>query len=64
MMSGGGSRKFGPCVSVSLYGVRRDAWKMGWIRHPVGKSSWYNVSEILAATLKGPYCLGDSLGVS
>ena len=28
MMSGGGSRKFGPCSSVSLYGVKRGAWKM------------------------------------
>jgi hypothetical protein len=28
MMSGGGSKKFGPCSGVSLYGVKRDAWKM------------------------------------
>ena len=30
-ISGGGSRKLGPCCSVSLYGVRREAWKMSWI---------------------------------
>jgi hypothetical protein len=28
MMSGGGSQKFGPCLGVSLYRVKRDAWKM------------------------------------
>jgi len=28
MMSGGGSMKLGPCMSVSLYDVRSDAWKM------------------------------------
>ena len=28
MISGGGSKKFGPCSGVSLYGVKRDAWKM------------------------------------
>jgi hypothetical protein len=27
IMSGGGSKKFGPCSEVSLYGVKRDAWK-------------------------------------
>jgi len=26
-MSGGGSRKFLPCSGVSLYRVRREAWK-------------------------------------
>jgi len=31
MMSGGGSMKLGPCMSVSLYGVRSDAWKTSWI---------------------------------
>ena len=28
MMSGGGSIQFGPCASVSRYGIKRDAWKM------------------------------------
>jgi hypothetical protein len=28
MISGGGSKKFGPCSGVSLYRVKRDAWKM------------------------------------
>ena len=28
MMSGGGSIQFGPCASVSRYGIRSDAWKM------------------------------------
>jgi hypothetical protein len=28
MISGGGSRKFGPCSGVSLYRVKREAWKM------------------------------------
>ena len=27
IISGGGSKKFGPCSGVSLYGVKRDAWK-------------------------------------
>jgi len=27
IISGGGSKKFGPCSDVSLYGVKRDAWK-------------------------------------
>ena len=31
MMSGGGSMKLGPCMSVSLYDVRSDTWKMSWI---------------------------------
>jgi len=31
MISGGGSTKLGPCMSVSLYGVMSDAWKMSWI---------------------------------
>ena len=31
MMSGGGSMKLGPCMSVSLYGVMSDAWKTSWI---------------------------------
>jgi hypothetical protein len=28
MISGGGSKKFGPCLGVSFYRVKRDAWKM------------------------------------
>jgi hypothetical protein len=28
MMSGKGSAKFSLCLMVSLYGVKRDAWKM------------------------------------
>ena len=31
MTSGGGSMKLGPCMSVSLYDVRSDAWKTSWI---------------------------------
>jgi len=31
MMSGGSSMKLGPCMSVSLYDVRSDMWKMSWI---------------------------------
>jgi len=28
MMSGGGAKKLGPYSGVSLYGVKREAWKM------------------------------------
>jgi len=31
MMSGGSSMKLGPCMSVSLYAIRSDAWKTSWI---------------------------------
>jgi len=31
MMSGGGSMKLGPCMLVSLYDIRSDAWKTSWI---------------------------------
>jgi len=31
MMSGGSSMKLGPCMLVSLYDVRSDAWKTSWI---------------------------------
>jgi len=31
MMSGGGLMKLGPCMLVSLYDVRSDAWKTSWI---------------------------------
>ena len=31
MTLGGGLMKLGPCMSVSLYGVRSDAWKTSWI---------------------------------
>jgi len=31
MMSGGGLMKLGLCMSVSLYDIRSDAWKMSWI---------------------------------
>jgi hypothetical protein len=59
-MSGGGSRKFGPCFSISLYGVRSDAWKLSCIFHVGGNSNLYATFDILATTLKGPYHLGAS----
>ena len=34
--SGGGRRKFGLCSEVSLYVVRREVWKTGWIFHLEG----------------------------
>ena len=36
---------------------------MLWIFHVSGRSSWYATWDILVATKKGPYHLGDSLGV-
>ena len=36
IMIGGGDKKFGPCVVVSLYGDRRVAWNMSWIFHVSG----------------------------
>ena len=64
MISGGGSIKLGPCSGVSLYLVRRDAWKTGCMFHVSDRSSLYATFDILAATLKGPYRLRDSFGDS
>ena len=63
MMLDGGLRKFGPCSLVSLYGVKRKVWKMLWIFHASGRLIQYVTWDILVATLKGLYHLGDSFGV-
>ena len=60
ILMGGGSRKFGPCISVSLKGVRSEAWNTRWIFQIGGSWRRYAMGEITAATLKGPYCFGDS----
>ena len=33
IMTGGGDKKFGPCVTVSLYSDRRVVWNTLWILH-------------------------------
>ena len=63
VISGDGWGKFSPCCSVSLYGVRSDAWKTLWIFHLSSSVILYATGDIMAATLKGPYHLGDSFGV-
>jgi len=63
MISGGGSRKFRPYSGVSLYRVKRKAWKMLWSFHVLERLRRYAMWEILAATLKGLYHLGDSFWV-
>jgi len=55
--------KLGPCCSVSLYGVRSEAWKTSCIFQWGGSLSLYATFDIWAATLKGPYRLGDSFVV-
>jgi len=62
-MSGGGSRKLGLCWSVSLYGVSRDVWKTSWIFQVGGNLILYVTLDIWETTSKGPYLLGDNLGV-
>ena len=63
IISGGSSKKFGPCWVVSLYGVRREVWKTSWIFHVGGSQSLYATLKTWAATLKGPYHFGAILGV-
>jgi len=62
-MLGGGSRKFGLCSLVSSYSIKREVWKMSWIFQALERLIWYATWEILVATSKGLYCLGDSFGV-
>ena len=40
--------------SVSLYALRRDTWKTGWILRVVGRSSLYAVEEMTAEMVYGP----------
>jgi len=55
--------KLGPCCSVSLYGISREAWKTSWIFQVGGSRILYATWDIWETTLKGPYLLGDSFGV-
>ena len=59
-MSGGGQVKFGPCSLVSLYGVRRELWKTGWIFQDLGRRSRELVG-VVVRILKGPRHLSVSL---
>ena len=43
--------------------MRREAWKTSYIFQWGGNQSLYATLDIWAATLKGPYRLGDSFGV-
>ena len=58
-MSGGGRVKFGPCSLVSLYGVKRELWKTGWICQDFGRSQ--ELIGVVVRILKGPRCLSVSL---
>ena len=46
-----------------MYGIRREAWKTSCIFQWGGSQSLYATFDIWAATLKGPYRLGDSFRV-
>ena len=59
-MTGGGDKKFGPCVVVSLYGDRRVAWNTLWILHMGGSQRWYMSGDRICAISKGPCCLGTA----
>jgi hypothetical protein len=61
--SGGGSGKFSPCSSVSLYGVRSDAWKALKIFQCGGSSRQYTTGDITLMILKGPLCHVPSFAV-
>jgi len=56
--------KLGPCCLVSLYGIRREAWKTLCIFQWGGSQSLYTTFDTWAATSKGLYCLGDSFRVT
>src|SRR5258708_34293762 len=58
--SGGGLVLFGPCMSFSLYGVRRQAWKMLWTFHCFGRVRLYVTGPMTCLIRKGPSCLGAS----
>jgi hypothetical protein len=57
---GGGSRKFGPYLSVSLYGVSNLVWNALWIFQCEGNLRQYVMSEIFLVIGKGLYLLGAS----
>src|SRR5712672_2935290 len=61
-MSGGGWVKLGPCSFVSLYGVRRELWNMGWMRQ-AGGSCKRELVGVVERILKGPCRLGASLAL-
>ena len=63
MILGHSSRKLGLCSLVSLYGVKREAWKTLWIFHASERLIQYTMWDILVATSKGLYRLGDNLGI-
>ena len=60
--SGGGRVKFGPCSSVSLYGVRRFAWNTLCIFHCLGISTLYTASDNCSRTLKVALALASLMG--
>ena len=60
--SGGGRGKLGPWMSFYLYGIRREAWKTGWILHDLGISSWYDRDDRTLVILKGPSLFAANLG--
>jgi len=64
MMSGSGSIQFGPCASVSRYGVSNDVWKTLWIFQWFGNSILNAAFDMMATTQKGLYHLGDNFGVT
>jgi len=64
MISGGGSIQFGPCASVSRYGISNDTWNTLWIFQWLGSSILNAAFDMMATTRKGPYHLGDNFGVT
>ena len=58
--SGGGSVKFSPCFSISLYGCKSLAWKTSCIFQWDSSSKQKFVCPTTSWTLNGPYFLGPS----
>src|SRR6266571_8691401 len=56
--SGGGWVKFGPCSSISLYGVIKFTWNTLCIFQCRGISSRSMASDNCSRTLNGPYRFG------
>ena len=60
IMVGGGDKKFGPCMAVSLYGDRKVVWNTLWILHVDSSRRQYVIGDRTCVILKGPCHLGDN----
>jgi len=55
---GGGQRKLGLWISISVYGISRAAWNTSCILQVIGNLSLKVRGPITCLVLKGPSCLG------